>query len=248
MTTSTDLFAGLDVTAEPTAVTETETVDATENSTDAEQTESVDSTPDAPVETVTSVPEDAVSVTDFAKHISQYLMRQVFEQGAEMDGTEYVSAQTVYQTVKAQKDRIPHVLVREADETESRVYILKTQATDWWLARRERLASRGAGSTSPSNRTAEQNLTLLGAAVNKHLYAQARLALWTANTAQAEKLIEKYKGFLKDADSATIELAIQEATDAFNAEQAAKAAEKAAKKAKDIAATFDADADADAVA
>jgi hypothetical protein len=235
MSTDVDLFDGLTDT-DPTESTEsTETPDS-QNENESSETENT-GTEDAPVETVDSVPAGAVSVTQFAATLSQHLMRQAFENDQEFDGSEYVVPQSVYQTVRAQKDRIPHVLVRSEGDSEARVYILAEPAIAWWMARRERLATRGTGTGSASNRTPEQNLTLLSAAVEKELYANSRLAMWQERAAQAEKLVEKYKGFLKDANVSedTVALAVQEATDAFNAEQAAKAAEKAKKttKAKD---------------
>jgi hypothetical protein len=56
--------------------------------------------------------------------------------------------------------------------------------------------------------------------------------MWTGRIEQAAKLVDKYKGFLSDAkvEENTVELAVQEATDQYNAEKAAKEAEKASKK------------------
>lgn len=202
--------------------------------------ESADSAPEVPIETVSEIPAGAVSVTEFARLISQHLMTVKIKAGEDLDGTEFTVPQSVYQTVKASKDRIPHVLVKSADDDEPRVYILTDAAMPWWMARREKLATRGAGSTRASNRTPEDNLTLLSAAVQKALYANDRQAMWIERAEQAKNLVDKYKGFLKDASVAedTVALAVQEATDAYAAEKAEKAAEKekASKKAP-VAAT-----------
>ena len=196
--------------------------------------ESVPETEDKPVETVSSIPPGAVSVTEFAQFVTQELIKAKVTNGEDLDGTEYVVPQAIYQTVKAQKNRIPHVLVKGENETEARVYIQKDEAFTWWMARRENLKDRGTGAKSASNRTPEDNLVLLGQAVTKSLYAQSRQTMWNARVDQAAKLVEKYRGFLSDAnvDTDTMELAIQEATEAFEAEQAEKAKEKAAKAKK----------------
>ena len=240
-TDNVDLFDDLTASA-PTA--EPETVESTETPDSADSTENADSEPDAPVETVNAIPEDAVSVTAFALHMTQTLTRKtLLEDGGDLDGSEYVVPQAVYQTVKAQKDRIPHVLVQTPGDKEARVYILQTPATAWWLDRRERLAKRGSGTAAASNRTPEQNLTLLGAAVEKALYAADRLAMWQTRAEQTKNLVEKYKGFLADADVSedTVALTIQEAIDAHEAEKAAKVSEKVVKAKKDAPADVDTD-------
>lgn len=185
--------------------------------------------PSKPIETVTEIPTGAVSVTDFAQFVTTELMRAAFESGAGLQGNEFTVPQAIYQTVKASRDQIPHVLVKGPEDKEARVYILKDEAFVWWMARREKLKDRGVGgSTRASNRTAEENLALLEGAVVKALYSQSRLDMWTERTAQATKLVEKYKGFLTDQEVAeeTVTLAIQTATDEFNAEQKIKADEK----------------------
>lgn len=206
---------------------------------EANQTNSADSsstaTPAAPVETFATVPAGTVSVTEFASIVTQRMMRAKIEQGEDLDGSEYVVPQAVYQTVKAQRDRIPHVLVQGEGDKEARVYIKTDEAIVWWLARNERLASRGSGSGArASQRSAEDLLLLLGAAVHKNLYAESRLAMWTKKLEQAGNLVTKYKGFLSDASVSeeTIALTIAEATSEFETEQATKEAEKAAKAKK----------------
>jgi hypothetical protein len=187
---------------------------------------------ESPVETVAQVPDGAMSITEFAAFMTKTLMKEKFEAGEDLDMSEYVVPQSVYQTVKAQRDRIPHVLVKGADDTEARVYILTVPATEWWKARKERLATRGSGAQRASSRTPEDNLNLLATAVNKSLYAIDRRELWVNRVAQTAALVDKYRGFLNDAKVAeeTIELAIQEATDQYNADKAEKEAEKASKK------------------
>lgn len=196
---------------------------ATEPSNESDETKSDQS----PVETVAEVPSGAMSITDFAAYMTQTLMKDKFSKGEDLDGSEYVVPQAVYQTVKAQRDRIPHVIVKADDESEGRVYVLKDEATAWWISRRERLATRGTAGPA-SSRTPEENLTLLSNAVAKSLYAQDRSKMWTERVEQAAKLVDKYKGFLSDTDvsTETVELTIQEATDAYNAEKAEKEAEK----------------------
>lgn len=227
MTNAVDLFADIPADS-PVAVDEN--VSSTEVDSNPENSAVEENS--KPIETVTSVPEGAVSVTEFASLITQKLMVASITNGGELDGTEYTVPQAVYQTVKAQRDPIPHVLVKGENDKEARTYILTDEAIAWWLARRDKLATRGSGAKSASSRTSEDNLNLLGAAVAKVLYANSRLELWKSNLEQANKLVEKYKGFLSDAkvESETVESTIQEATDAFALEQAAKAEEKAKKK------------------
>ncbi len=203
------------------AVSETATSEQT--SADAEE---------SPVETFAEVPEGTMAITEFASYMTQLLMRKRFESGEELDGSEYVVPQAVYQTVKAQRDRIPHVIVKGPEDKEGRVYVKKDEATEWWLNRRDRLATRGTGAKAASSRTPEENLTLLAVAVGKAAYAKSRHQMWAQRVEQSDNLVEKYKGFLSDANVSedTITLTIQEATDAFNAEQAEKAKEKASKK------------------
>lgn len=226
-----DLFA--DMTSEATDSTETNTSDAaTTAEMTSESSESTDGESEqTPVQTVDSVPDGAVSVTDFAKHITQYLMRQKFEAGEDMDGSEFTVPAAVYQTVKASRDRIPHVLVKGEGDSEPRAYILLDEATTWWLSRREKLATRGTGAGRASNRSAEDNLELLKGAVERDLYAADRLAMWTLKKEQTAKLIEKYKGFLKEQNVSdeTISLALQEGQDNYAAEKAAKESQKAKK-------------------
>jgi hypothetical protein len=246
MTESVDLFNGLDTADSPASDSAVDDRSADfdnsmDNSTSTD--ESADSASDglnqdseSPVETVAQIPDGAMSVTEFAAHMTQTLMRAKFQAGEDLDNSEYVVPQAVYQTVKAQRDRIPHVIVKGPEDAEGRVYILRDEATAWWQERKERLSTRGQGAARASSRTPEDNLTLLGEAVRKLHYATDREAMWTARIAQATKLVEKYQGFLTDAkiETETIELAIQEATDQYHAEKAAKDAEKAknAKKGK----------------
>ena len=171
-------------------------VDVGASNSDSENSDDNESdTPDVPVETVAMVPDGAISVTDFAAYVTQQLMRDKIAAGADLDGTEYVVPQAVYQTVKAAKNRIPHVLVKAEGDAEARVYILKDEALAWWKVRREHIASRG-GSTRASNRTPEENLNLLSVAVEKALYAADRLALWVSKSEAAQKLIEKKRAML----------------------------------------------------
>lgn len=248
MTNSLDLFDGLDTSdsqgapvgsvgnGAPDSAT-TEIDNSTSGSTESADAES------SPVETVAQIPDGVMSVTEFAAFMTQTLMKAKFEAGEDLDMSEYVVPQAVYQTVKAQKDRIPHVLVKGPDDAEARVYILKAEATAWWIERKDRLSTRGQGAARASSRTPEDNLSLLGAAVEKSLYAQARQAMWVERTEQAAKLVEKYKQFLSDAkiEEATVELAIQEATTRYHAEQAAKEAEKAKNTKKGKSAQTDED-------
>jgi hypothetical protein len=164
-------------------------------------------------------------------------MREKIANGEDLDGSEYVVPQAVYQTVKAAKDRIPHILVKAEGEPEARVYILRDPALEWWRARRDRIATRGSGTTRASNRTPQENLDLLSAAVGKALYAADRLKMWQDKLDQNTKLVEKKKAMLatQNVDAETIELAVQEGTDTYNTEKAAKAAEKAKSDAKTAA-------------
>lgn len=230
-TTNVDIFDGI----ADSAPVSTDTPDSGSDETVSETPDETDSSQsDAPVATVAEVPDGAMSVTEFAAHMTQVFMKTKILAGQDLDANDYVVAQSVYQTVKAQRDRIPHVLVKGPDDAEARVYILKDEATEWWTNRKDRLSTRGSGAQRASSRTAEDNLTLLGAAVYKDLYTSSRLTLWTERKEQTTKLIDKYQGFLKDqkVDADTVSLTIQEATDRFNSDMAAKAAEKAAKAKK----------------
>jgi len=240
MTSNVDLFDDLqtgdsvDGTVSETSEGQPATLAA--ESADVENASSTDnsgeSESESPVETVAQVPDGAMSITEFAAFMTKTLMKAKFMAGEDLDGTEYVVPQSVYQTVKAQRDRIPHVLVQGPDDNEARVYVLTDLATSWWESRRERLATRGSGSQRASSRTPEDNLTLLAEAVKKSLYANDRSKMWIERIDQAAKLVDKYKGFLSDAkvEENTVELAVQEATDQYNAEKAAKEAEKSSKK------------------
>lgn len=233
-----DLFEGLDTVpadgdAQPEADAQTDNSSVTTNGeAEASTPESADN--ESPVETVAQVPDGAMSVTEFAAHMTQTLMRDKFQEGLDLDGSEYVVPQAVYQTVKAQRDRIPHVIVKGADDAEGRVYILREDATVWWKNRKERLSTRGQGSARASSRTPEDNLALLAEAVRKALYAQDRSAMWKTRVEQSGNLVDKYKGFLNDqsVSEETVALTIQDATDQYNTEKAQKEAEKAEKAKK----------------
>lgn len=237
-----DLFDGIEDDSatdspaeETTSENEVEVSEGTETSEVTEEVKPATEDTKPPVEVLNEIPAGCVSVTDFAQFITTELMRKAFESGEGIDGTEFTVPQAVYQTVKASRDPIPHVLVKGPDDKEARVYILKDAAFEYWMARREKLKERGvSGSTKASNRTSEENLALLEGAVVKSLYAQTRLKMWTEKVEQTEKLVEKYKGFLKDQEvnTDTVDLAIQTATSEFEAEQKAKADEKAAKAKK----------------
>ena len=231
-----DLFADIE-TSDTDSSAVSESTDATDgtDATDSTETETANASEESPVETVAVVPEGCMSVTEFAAYMTQNLMREKILAGQEMDMTEYVVPQAVYQTVKAQRDRIPHLLVKGPEDTEARVYIKRDEAAEWWRNRKDRLATRGSGAQRASSRTAEDNLSLLGQAVAKSLYALDRQAMWNVRVEQTAKLVDKYKGFLTEqsVDEDTVALAIQEATDQYNTEKAAKEAEKAAKKSKD---------------
>lgn len=181
---------------------------------------------------VNSIPENAMSVTEFAAHLTQTFMREKILAGEDLGTAEYVVPQAVYQTTKALKDRIPHVLVKDDEDKEPRVYILTEEALAWWRERKDRLATRGAGAKSASSRTPEDNMTLLGEAVKKFLYAETRQKMWVERVEQSQKLVDKYRGFLKDAkvSEETMETIVQEAREAFDAEQSAKAEAKKNKK------------------
>jgi hypothetical protein len=235
--TNVDIFAGITDPAPADTVTAADATDAvsdTASETSASAEDSQSETPDPPVVTVAEVPTGAMSVTEFAAHMTQVFMRAKILAGEDLDQNDYVVPQSVYQTVKAQRDRIPHILVQGPDDAEPRVHILKDEATEWFTNRKDRLSTRGTGAQRASSRTAEDNLSLLNAAVYKDLYTQSRLDLWTGRKEQTTKLIEKYQGFLKDqsVDADTVSLTIQEATDRFNTDMAAKAAEKEAKAKK----------------
>lgn len=218
----------------------TDTVDifddvVSDNAETVESNDSTDEVTETPQEVLPAQPEGTVSITDFAAHMTAQQIMAKVAKGENPDGTEYVVPTSVYQTVKAKRDPIPHVLVKAEGDKEARVYILKAEATEWWLARAEKLSTRGQGTARASSRTAEQNLELLADAQKRALYALSRLALWQGKVGQTEKLVEKYKGFLKDQDASEedVDRAIQDGTDRFNTEQAEKAAKKSKKSDED---------------
>lgn len=241
MTQNVDIFDDLADTTTPSeestanVVSDSDAPEATDTSTTVEDGNAQDDVEPA-VETVSEVPEGAVSVTEFAALLTRHFMKEKVLANEDFDNTEYVVPTSVYQTVKAAKDKIPHVLVKVEGSDEPKVYILSAEALEWWLARRERLATRGTGiSKSASQRTPEDNKVLLAAAVGKLLHAKARAALWAERTESGEKLVNKYKGFLADAKISDddVALVVQEATDKYNAEMAEKAKVKAASSKSD---------------
>jgi len=173
-----------------------------------------------------------MSVSEFASEVSQRLMREKIVAGEELDGTEYTIPQTVYQAIKAQRNPLPHVLVKDSD-SEPRVYVLFEQAFAAWRDRLAKNKERGTGAgVRASSRTPEDLLMLFGDAVKRALYAVSRKELWESNLEQANKLSAKYRGFLSEAgvEDSVVDVAMTEATTAYKAESEAKAAEKAAKK------------------
>ena len=224
MTSDVDIFDGL-------ATTENET--PTDANTDVEtESEGPDTTPETPVATVSEVPAGAISVTEFAAQVSQLLMREKITKGEELDGTEYTIPQTVYQAIKAQRNPLPHVLVKDSD-SEPRVYVLFDAALVAWRERLEKNKERGTGAgVRASSRTPEDLLMLLADAVKRSHYAIDRRSLWESNLEQAEKLVAKYRGFLTEAgvENSIVDVAIEEAKATYASEAAVKAAEKAAKK------------------
>jgi hypothetical protein len=220
MTSDVDIFDGLassdsDVTDE-TSETETDNSD----------------TQETPVATVSEVPAGAMSVTEFASEVSQRLMREKIVAGEELDGTEYTIPQAVYQAIKAQRNPLPHVLVKDSD-SEPRVYVLFDEAFAAWRERLAKNKERGTGAgVRASSRTPEDLLMLFDDAVKRALYAISRKELWDSNLEQANKLSAKYRGFLSEAgvEDSIVDVAMLEAETAYKAESEAKAAEKAAKK------------------
>lgn len=226
-----------DLVAQDVAPVTSDSNSATEaDSTDETQTDAADNgSEESPIETVAVIPDGCLGVTEFASHMTQHLMKAKLLSGEDLDGTEYIVPQDVYQTVKAKKDKIPHVIVKGETDKEGRAYVKRDEATAWWLSRRERLSTRGTGAGSrASQRSPEDLLALLSATQQKLLYAADREKMWSDKVEQYTKLVEKYKGFLTDAkvSDESVELAIQEGTNAYNTEKASKEAEKAAKAKK----------------
>jgi len=219
MTSDVDIFDGL--------------TSSDEDKTDNQDTEDTSGETDStPIATVSEVPKGAMSVTEFASEVSQRLMREKIVAGEELDGTEYTIPQTVYQAIKAQRNPLPHVLVKDSD-SEPRVYVLFEQAFAAWRDRLAKNKERGTGAgVRASSRTPEDLLMLFGDAVKRALYAVSRKELWESNLEQANKLSTKYRGFLSEAgvEDSVVDVAMTEAETAYKAESEAKAAEKAAKK------------------
>jgi hypothetical protein len=231
MTTPTNTVDALDdLVSEAVEDTDTSTVTDTDNSTDEATTSNETETETE--DTSTYLPENPdpsnfVSITEFAAHMSTVQLVAAIKANQDPDPSKhYVVAQSVYQTVKAQRDPIPHIKVKAEGEEQARVFIDKAKATEWWLARAERLSTRGQGGAArASSRTPEDNLRLLGEAAFAAAHAQARLDLWQERVPQVLEKIEKYRGFLGDQDVSEEDVAraIQDGKDRYHAEQAEKA-------------------------
>lgn len=211
--------------------------DETDDTDDSDESDSDESENER--EILTEAPTGAMSAQQFAAHITALVFSAKIHNNEQVDASDVVQPASVYQTIRAQRDQIPHVWVQSEGQTEARALIYpiagENGAEAWWMARRERLATRGTlGSRPASARTPEDNLTLLAAAQDRYLYACSRRNLWESNVRKATALIEKYRGFLNDqkVDTGQQELAIQTGTDKFNADQAEKASKKATKDKK----------------
>jgi hypothetical protein len=234
-----DIFAGLTTTAGSDSDTDVQETDKTVI--EDEEPETEDDTEDESSEeteeetVVSTLPDGAVSVTDFAAWMTQELMREKIHSGEPLTGTEYVLPQPVYQAIKAKKDPLPHVMVKTDDDSEPRVYVLRDEAAKAWRARLVRTATRGAGSLRASTRSADDLLALHAEAVKKVTYAVDRAALWDTNLEKAQKLVAKYESLLRTAnvDDTTIKLSATTAVSDYVVEKEEKAAEKAAKKAQE---------------
>lgn len=207
-----------------TEATATDTTNESETSNESSETTTNERDP----ETLTEVPEGlkVKSITEFAAHMTGEMMKAAVEAGEPIDPQKhYVVPQSVYQTVKAQKDRIPHIKVQAPGDEQARVYIKVDEATPWWLERAERLSTRGQGTARASSREPEDNLRLLAEAVKANLHAIARKELWTERVEQSLTKIDKYRGFLGEQNISEEDVAvrIQTATDEYNAELAEKA-------------------------
>lgn len=195
-----------------------------------EETEN-EETPE-PENILTEVPPGTkvMSITEFAGHMTGVLMQQAVLNGEPPDiSKHYVVPQSVYQTVRALRERIPHIKVqsdsdKEADK-EARVYILVDDAQPWWLARSERLSTRGQGTARASARTPEDNLGLLQDAAYRRTHAVKRQVQWAKAIEDLDKLVVKYQGFLSEQNVSESEQenAIQTGTDQYNSDLAEKA-------------------------
>lgn len=227
---SVDIFS--DFSTADTAAPEDEAEKTNETNADDE----AEKTEETPREVLDEVPDGAISVPDFAAFVTQELMKAKFTNGEPLDGTEYTQAVSVYQAIKAQRNPLPHVLVK-GDGEQPRVWLMRDEAFVAWKERLVRLVGRGTGATRASSRTPEDNLILLAEAEKRRLYGLDRKAMWEDDIAQRERLVAKYKGFLKDAnvDEETVSTALTEAYDSYQSEKAAKEAEKKSKKEKETA-------------
>lgn len=239
-----DLFDTSDSSSSVTSVAVDEPTDTSSDS----DVESNDSDTDSDSETdeaakviLSSVPEGAMTVGDFAAMLTYTFVEG--QPGVPAYGQ--VLPPSVYQAVTAKKNPIAHAYVQQSGDSKPKLYILP-EAIEQWAQRAAASASRGEG-TSASKRTPDALRNLFGnvdadnlatgGAVAKLLYAESRRDLWDARVADAKALVEKYRRLMTDAamtEDEIDDLFAQAAATWHAAAQAkieAKEAEKGAKSA-----------------
>ena len=190
-------------------------------------------------------PEGSVTVTEFADHINRLRVRSRVKELIEQEDMDPVDAavqatadsvapSTFYQAVRAQRNPLPHFVVRTTQDVEEkdadgnvtgtsakvdeRTYIPLDAATEWW----ENRPSKGASGVSRSEDDVQKRLVKAGRKFAQLTAAQERLAKVQAQVDKFTAQMDKYDALLS-ADGKTRDDAVKAAEDADEATEADKA-------------------------
>lgn len=186
-------------------------------------------------------PEGSVTVAEFAdlvnKQVVEARVTELLSEGktpleAAMEAmTSQVSQASFYQAVKAQRNPLPHYIVKHevavvdaegnatgATETTEKTYIPADVALEFWKTR----PTRGAGAARSTEEEIEKRLYRAGKKVADLKAAQERLVKLTENVKRMEGQVSDYKARL-EADGKTLD----DATAAYEAQVEKDEAEKA---------------------
>lgn len=209
--------------------TDEESTNEDENSENGAENENSEETE----EILSEVPEDAVSVTDFAMELT--FMKN--DEGNPQYG--YIIPQEIYQLVRAKNNPLPHVLVKTADDNQPRVYVLRTPALAAYAERATRIATRGSsGPGRPASKRSPDELreafTKVDGALWNLRYAESRRDMWDGKVADRQTTVDKYKKWMTEAGITDSEISDMEASvkSAFEAEEQRKVEEREAKAAE----------------
>lgn len=186
-------------------------------------------------------PEGSLTVAEFSEVVNKQLVKERVEQlmadgasplEAAMEAmTAQVSQASFYQSVKAQRNPMPHYIVTyevavvgedgaETGEVKSdeKTFIPTKIALDWWKNR----PTRGAGAGRSSEEDLGKRLYRAGKKIADLKAAQERLVKLTENVKRMEGQVEDYQKRL-EADGKTLD----DATTAYEAQVEKDEAEKA---------------------